>query len=316
MPDKEAGQFSPGKNRAGLPEGLSGDPYVIRYPALVAIADEHGAAVELVEFFDCLGGAMWSKHHYARSPVVRSVRNCGPTMRYLLRPGSADLDLQGSSFPAGICGAAVGDDEIEISYVGLGGGGVGAATCRSFAGGVTRCRTDPAGGGKKAGSTVWLPRRQRILIGVDDTDTPDEGATWTLTHNIARAVEDEESRYLSHTIVQLFPVPYRTKNCVAIVCEFASSDPEALVDGYRRLLERYTLSDDTGMAVFTGFDPSPLLPFGRMVKRGEVRRDLIPRIQEGSLELILEGRGIIGAVAALPFYTSYEEALSLWTGSD
>jgi hypothetical protein len=67
--------------------------------------------------------------------------------------------------------------------------------------------------------------------------------------------------------------------------------------------------------VFTGFDPSPLLPFGRMVKRGEVRRDLIPEVREGSLDLILDGRGIIGAVAALPFYTSYEEALSLWTGS-
>jgi methanogenesis imperfect marker protein 11 len=236
-------------------------------------------------------------------------------MRYLLNPGQADLDLQGSKFPAGICGAAVGDDEIEISYVGIGGGGVGAASCRSFAGGVTRCRTDPAGGGKKAGSTVWLPRRQRVLIGVDDTDTPEEGATWTLTHNIARAVEDEASRYLSHTIVQLFPVPYRTKNCVSIVVEFASSEPAVLADRFRRLLERYTLSGETGMAVFTGFDPSALLPFGRMVKRGEVRRELIPGDGGGNLDLILEGRGIIGAVAALPFYTRYEEALSLWTGS-
>jgi methanogenesis imperfect marker protein 11 len=315
MPDREGERFSPSGKDAGMPEGIPGDPYIIRYPGIVAVADENGSAVELVEFFDCIGGAMWSKHHYAQSPVVRSVRNCGPTMRYLLNPGRADLDLQGSRFPAGICGAAVDSDEIEISYVGIGGGGVGAASCRSFAGGVTRCRTDPAGGGRKAGSTVWLPRRQRVLIGVDDTDTPDEGATWTLTHNIARAVEDETSRYLSHTIVQLFPVPYRTKNCVSIVCEFASSDPAVLVDRYRRLLERYTLSGDTGMAVFTGFDPSPLLPFGRMVKRGEVRRDLIPEVREGSLDLILEGRGIIGAVAALPFYTSYEEALSLWTGS-
>ena len=314
MPDRTAERLIPGSgpvNRGDIP----GDPYIIQYPGIVAVTDENGRAIELIEFFDCLGGAMWSKHHYAQSPVVRSVRNCGPTMRYLLHPGQADLDLQGSKFPAGICGAAVQDDEIEISYVGIGGGGVGAASCRSFAGGVTRCRSDHAGGGKKAGSTVWLPRRQRVLIGVDDTDTPDEGATWTLTHNIARAVEDDASRYLSHTIVQLFPVPYRTKNCVSIVVEFASSEPGILVERYRDLLERYTLSDDTGMAVFTGFDPIPLLQFGRLVKRGEVRRDLIPRIADGSLDLILEGRGIIGAVAALPFFTSYEEALSLWTGS-
>jgi methanogenesis imperfect marker protein 11 len=291
------------------------DPYIVQYPMIVAVADEQGTAVELVEFFDCIGGAMWSKHHYAQSPVVQSVRNCGSTMRYLLNPGNADLDLQGSRFPAGICGAGVDDNEIEISYIGLGGGGVGASACRSFAGGVLRCRNDPSGGGKRAGSTIWLPRRQRVLIGIDDTDTPDDGATWTLAHNIARAVEDDASRYLSHTIVQLYPVPYRTKNCVSIVCEFASSEPAMLVDRFRRLLERYTLSEDTGMAVFTGFDPLALLPFGWAVKNGEVRKDLIPDSGGGELELILEGRGIIGAVAALPFFTQYEEALLLWTGS-
>jgi methanogenesis imperfect marker protein 11 len=157
---------------------------------------------------------------------------------------------------------------------------------------------------------------QRVLIGVDDTDTPEKGATWTLAHNIARAVEDETSRYLSHTIVQLFPVSYRTKNCVSIVCEFASSKPRQLIDRFRIMLERYTLSEETGMAVFTGFDPSQLLPFAWMVKKGEIRRDLLPVSREGSLELVLEGRGIIGAVAAIPFYTRFEEALSLWTGPD
>jgi methanogenesis imperfect marker protein 11 len=291
------------------------DPYLIQYPYITAVADDKGTVIELIEVFECIGGAMWSKYHYTKSPVVRSARNCGSTMRYLLEPGSADLNLQGSRFPAGICGVGVEDDEIEISYIGLGGGGVGASGCRSFAGGVNRCLSDPSGGGKRAGSTIWVPRRQRVLIGIDDTDTPDEGATWTLAHNIARAVEDESSRYLSHTIVQLFPVPYRTKNCVSIVCEFASSEPETLGNRFRRLLERYTLSDDTGMAVYTGFDPGALLPFGWAVKKGEVRKDLIPDIGEGKLELTLEGRGIIGAVAALPFFTRYEEALLLWTGS-
>jgi len=258
---------SPQKPERGINEELLNDPYIIQYPMIVAVADEQGIAIELIEFFDCIGGAMWSKHHYAQSPVVQSVRNCGSTMRYLLNPGTANLDLQGSRFPAGICGAGVTDNEIEISYVGLGGGGVGASACRSFAGGVLRCQNDPSGGGKRAGSTIWLPRRQRVLIGIDDTDTPDDGATWTLAHNIARAVENDESRYLSHTIVQLYPVPYRTKNCVSIVCEFASSEPAMLVNRFRRLLERYTLSDDTGMAVFTGFDPLALLPFGWAVKR-------------------------------------------------
>ena len=197
----------------------------------------------------------------------------------------------------------------------MGGGGVGAAACRSDAQGVLRSRCDESGGGKVAGATIWLTRRQRVLIGVDDTDTPDEGATWTLVHNIARAVEDEQSVYLSHTIVQLFPVPYRTKNCVSIVVEFATTDTWGLTERFRQLLEQYTLSQKTGMAVYTGFTPSEeLLAYGRNVKRGEIEPGVTGRLDDKNLRIIMNGRGIIGAVAAIPFYTRYEEALELCSG--
>jgi len=197
----------------------------------------------------------------------------------------------------------------------MGGGGVGATACRADARGVLRSRSDDSGGGKIAEATIWLPRRQRVLIGVDDTDTPEDGATWTLVHNIAKAVEDEQSAYLSHTIVQLFPVPYRTKNCVSLVAEFATTEPERLIARFHRLLERYTLSEKTGMAAYTGFSPSEaLLAFGRKVKRGEVDPGLFRSINDDRLEIVMNGRGIIGAVAALPFFTRYEEALDLCDG--
>jgi len=291
------------------------DPYTIRYPQIVAVADESAEQVELVEFFDCTGGAMWVKRHYAQSPLVRAVRTVGATNRYLLSAGSADLALEGSVFPAGIAAVAVEGDEITVTYRGLGGGGVGASICRATARGVVRCESDPAGGGRLAGSTIWLPRRERVIIGIDDTDTPEEGATWTLAHNIARAVENDRSRYLSHTIVQLYPVPYRTKNCVAIACEFATSDPAGLVRHYRDYLEEYTLSEETGMAVWRGFDPSPLEEFGGRVKRGEVSPGDLAALDDSRLSIVMDGRGAIGAVAAIPFYTRYEEALALWNGS-
>jgi methanogenesis imperfect marker protein 11 len=291
------------------------EPYVIHYPRIVAVADATGSQVELIEFFDCLGGAMWSKHHYAQSPLVKNVHCAGQTMRYLLTPGTVDLALEGSRFPAGISSCVVDTSEIAITYIGMGGGGVGATTCRTDAAGVLRSRSDESGGGKVAGSTIWLPRRQRILIGVDDTDTPDQGATWTLVHNIARAVEDEQSVYLSHTIVQLFPVPYRTKNCVSLVAEFATTDAQGLVDRFRRLLEKYTLSEKTGMAVYTAFSPSAkLLEYGRKVKRGEIAPGVLERLDDKDLRIEMNGRGIIGAVAAIPFYTRFEEALELCSG--
>ncbi len=234
-----------------------------------------------------------------------------------LEPGKVDLALEGSRFPAGISACILDDREIAITYIGMGGGGVGAAACRSDAAGVLRSRSDPAGGGKVAGATIWLPRMQRVLIGVDDTDTPEEGATWTLVHNISRAVEDERSVYLSHTIVQLYPVPYRTKNCVGLVAEFATSDPEVLVSRFHKLLEQYTLSDKTGMAVYTGFAPSDeLLAYGRKVKRGEVTAGLLADVHDPDLRIVMNGRGIVGAVAALPFFTNYDEALELCSGKN
>jgi len=291
------------------------EPYVIHYPRIVAVADDDGEKVELIEFFDCIGGAMWSKHHYAQSPIVQDVRCVGSTMRYSLKTGIVDLALEGSRFPAGISACTTDESEIAVTYIGMGGGGVGAAACRSDAAGVLRSKSDPSGGGKVASATIWLPRMQRVLIGVDDTDTPEEGATWTLVHNVARAVENEHSIYLSHTIVQLFPVPYRTKNCVGLVAEFATNDPEGLVERFHRLLERYTLSGKTGMAVYTGFTPSDeLLTYGRKVKRGEVDAGLLDKIGDSRLRVVMNGRGLVGAVAAIPFYTNYEEALALCNG--
>jgi methanogenesis imperfect marker protein 11 len=293
------------------------EPYVIHYPRIVALADDTNSTVELVEFFDCIGGAMWSKCHYVQSPLVHDVRCIGPTMRYMLETGSVDLALEGSRFPAGISSCSVDGAEIAITYIGMGGGGVGAAACRSDALGVLRSRSDPAGGGKVAGATIWLPRMQRVLIGVDDTDTPEEGATWTLVHNIARTVADERSVYLSHTIVQLYPVPYRTKNCVGLVAEFATNDAETLINRFHSLLEKYTLSQKTGMAVYTGFTPSKeLLEYGRKVKRGEVTDDLLAAIKDPDLRIIMNGRGIVGAVAAIPFFTRYDEALELCSGKN
>ncbi|HDQ08438.1 MAG TPA: DUF1743 domain-containing protein [Methanoculleus sp.] len=289
------------------------EPYTISYPDITAVADKEGGTVELIETFDCAGGALWAGHHYRRSPLVREIRVVGRTQRFLLETGCVNLELVGSHFPAGISAVEVTDDEIGISYRGMGGGGVGASVCRATAHGVLRADADPSGGGREAGSRIWLPRRERVIIGVDDTDTPEEGATWTLAHNISRAMEDEATRYLSHTIVQLFPVPYRTKNCVGLACEFATSDADGLITRFAALLEKYTLSEDTGMAAFRDFDPAPLRPFGWSVKRGEVARDDLEAIRP-LLDIRMEGRGIIGAAAAIPFATRYEEALLLCSG--
>lgn len=293
------------------------DPYIIHYPWIAAVSSPDGSQVELIECFDCIGGAMWVKKHYSQSPLVESVRTVGSMNRYLLRTGIVDLNLEGSRFPAGISGVTVTEDLITISYVGMGGGGVGATICRATAAGVLSSEYEDSGGGKVAGSTIVLPRLSRVLIGVDDTDTPQQGATWTLVHNIARKVANDPGiagihRYLSHTIVQLFPVPFRTKNCVGVVAEFATNKPDALISLFRTYLLKYTLSSETGMAAFTGFSPDRLRTYGEQVKKGQVEPDSALSLAGEDLQIVIAGRGITGAVAAIPFYSAYDEALTLY----
>jgi tRNA(Ile2) C34 agmatinyltransferase TiaS len=80
---------------------------------------------------------------------------------------------------------------------------------------------------------------------VDDTDSKTSGATWTLIHNIASKVDRPEARYVSHALVQLFPVPTKTQNCVSTAVEFAClpGKEEGMLKDFKALLEKYTVSE-------------------------------------------------------------------------
>ena len=68
------------------------------------------------------------------------------------------------------------------------------------------------------------------------------------------------------------------------------------------------------MQFTTGFTPSAgLLAYGRKVKRGEVEPDLVRTIDDPHLRIVMNGKEITGAVAALPLYR-FEEALELCNG--
>lgn len=289
-----------------------GDPYVVAYRQIHALADESGERVELLERSSCYGGSAWARYHYSHGPLVCSSRNIGDWFRYILRPGRADLDLISSRRSAGIESVLVREKEVEITYAGLGGGGVGATLTRARADDVLRYQVTESGGGRIARGTIVLPRRERLVVGVDDTDSRTTGATWTLIHNIAQKVERAQARYISHSLVQLFPVPAKTQNCVSTAVEFAclpGQHGDMLAD-FRELLERYSVSDETGMAVFRGFDPSCLMPYAMRCRRERVRyEDALSAAREAGVDVLLGGRGLIGALAAIPFFGRADESV-------
>ncbi|MGZ4911299.1 MAG: methanogenesis marker protein 11 [Halobacteriota archaeon] len=286
-------------------------PWIVPYKDIVAVAGT--GCIELIETTNCYGGAAWARYHYTQaSPLIVASRVLGNTTRYLIKEGTSHLNLRASVSAGGIESIELLKDTIKVTYAGLGGGGVGATMCRALANDVIDYDLTPAGGSKLSRGTLTLPRRSRIIIGVDDTDTKKEGATWSLVNNIAAMVDSESLRYVSHAIVQLFPVKAKTKNCVATVVEFAGLDDEKPINKFKKLLEELSLSDKTGMAVLKSFSAECLLDFGNATRSGEVSISTATEAANvAGVEVCLDGRGIIGAVAALPFFSQSDESVKL-----
>jgi methanogenesis imperfect marker protein 11 len=277
--------------------------WVVPYKNIVAVYNGDGY-VEIVEQTNCFGGACWAEYHFMRtSPLIVSVRNIGNTMRYLTRIGKEELNLTPSVAAAGIEAVEVNDDTISITYAGLGGGGVGTTISRALAEDVIDYDYTEIGGSRRSKGTIVLPKRKRVLIGVDDTDTKEEGATWSLVHNIAAELSGKNAYYISHSIVQLYPVPFKTQNCVSTVVEFACLDENKLVRDFEALLRKYTLSAETGMAALVRFDAESLRDYGRLVKQKQIPRETAEKAAvEAGADVLINGRGLIGALASLPYF--------------
>lgn len=290
------------------------DPYNIHYKGIYAVADSKNELVEIIEHSSCYGGSAWALYHYSKSPIVIKSRSVGDMMRYLVRVGKSPLSLQSSVAAAGIESVLVNDDEIEITYSGLGGGGVGATTCRAYADGILRCNITESGGGKRASGTIVVPRRERVLIGIDNTDSKELGATWTLAHNIGAAVDSLSHKYISHTLVQLYPVPDKTQNCVATVLEFACIEgaKEDLIEKIKEGLLEYSVSSETGMVALSDFDAGALMEYSKRCRSGMISKELTDKTaKENGVKICIDGKGIIGALAALPWFSRNDESVYL-----
>lgn len=295
-------------------------PWVSPYSRVVAMTD--GELVELHEFHArerCYGGASWEVLHYPRvSDLVLWARREGARNIFVLKPGKTELKL----IP-GVAGAGIEEvkltDRIEITYAGLAGGGIAATVCRGMAEDVDGIEIVELGGGAKLGKAkIRLKKYSKVVIGVDDTDNKEKGATWALVNEIAYKLEKAGiGHYLLHTITQLYTKnPAKTTNCVSISATFATEKPEELVKAFRKELEKTTLSENTAMVVYRKIAiPEKLIKYGEKVKSQLVELEEAKKIAEelGIETIVITGeRGLIGAVAALAFSNSPEEAVKIY----
>ena len=295
------------------------DPWIAPYKKVLTMVE--GDMVELVEYHPCVCGSEWMIYQYKRSSnLVLDSKRDGDKHTYLLKVGKSDMGLKPSFNAAGIEEVSVDGDEVRVVHAGLAGAGVGAAMCRGMADGVKRVELYDVGGGSKVGrAAVVTPVLEKVVLGIDDTDTKSEGATWTLANNVGMELSKMGFQYLDHVTVQLYPHnPNKTQNCVAIALVFAvkPGEKDKLVKMACEMLKKHTLSDDTAMAVLEGVTvPEKLREYGEAAKKSMIYLEETQKVaRELGIELVevTGAQGEIGALAALGLYNDVKEAVKVY----
>ena len=295
------------------------DPWVAPYQKVLTMVD--GDKVEIVEYHPCISGSHWLVHQYKNnSELIDDAYRDGNKHVYLCHVGCAPLDLKASFNAAGIDEIVIEGDEVKVTHGGLAGAGVGAGRCRGMGEGVKYIELIESGGGSKVGKArVVTPKLKKVVIGIDDTDVKDAGATWTMAHNLGVELKGEGFEYLDHVIVQLYPHnPHKTQNCVSIALTFAvpENKKEDLIKRTIEILKRDTLSDKTAIAVLEGLEvPDKLRQYSIATKSGMMDIETAKKTaEELGIDLIAVSgeQGKIGALAALGLYNDVEEAVKVY----
>jgi len=311
-------------SREELFEKTKGLSWVFPYNELLASYDPKFDIVELVEDYAPPNGLFaeaWRSLHFKNtSPLVVGARREGTKTIFRLKQGKSELNLKPSFAPIGIEEVEVKGDEISITYSGYAGGGVSACYCRGLAEGVKRVEIIQEGGGNKFGKArIVLPRLERHIVSVDDTDNADEGATYALVHNIAMKLNSKDTRYFTHVNAQLFPEnPFKTKNCMSTAVSFVSKPGNAktIASFFEKELKKHSLSDNTGMVVFEGvIMPEEIKNYALQAKKCFLTSitevlEICRRNNVNAFEVTGQ-KGLIGALAGLGMHDNPEFAASL-----
>lgn len=300
--------------------------WVFAYEELLAAYDEKNKLVMLIEdYMKGVYAEAWRVYHFPRtSPLVTYARREGTKSIFYLKEGQANLKLIPSFAPIGIKKVKVTNTEIEILYSGIGGGGVSASYCRGLAKGVKKIKIIKEAGGNKHGeAAVILPRYHHLIIGVDDTDTEKEGATYALVHNIADKISNgKDIRYISHVNTQLYPDnPSKTKNCMSTSVGILLKPglERKVINFFKENLKKGTLSPNTSMVVLRGFYiPKELKVFSKRLRTSFFKNINYVKKLAGELEIetyeITGEKGLIGALGAISMHNNPDLAASLPPG--
>lgn len=305
------------------PEEVEGKYGRMFCKSFLTLVDEENGIAQIVERCSSQGPAEWDVVNRRRTGgVIDCIRMSSDMIVMDTVIGERELNFGPVSEDVGgqgIKSLKVEGDEVRTTWYGIAGASVGIGACIPQCRDVIRTEYPDdfkMGGAFRANVDIITPKMVRVIVGVDDTDTKEKGASWVTSMKLG--LECPIGRFIEHKIIQLNPkAPNKTTNCCSTAVSFAVRDEEVpkLIEYVVDFVKGETFSDDTVVTVFQGLRiPDALREFGWSCKSVLYKpEDAIRVAEENGVQIIsVTGMGgVIGAVAAIGCFDLGEKAAGI-----
>ena len=305
------------------PEEVEGKYGRMFCKSFLTLVDEENGIAQIVERCSSQGPAEWDVVNRRRTGgVIDCIRMSSDMIVMDAVIGERELNFGPVSEDVGgqgIKSLKVEGDEVRTTWYGIAGASVGIGACIPQCRDVIRTEYPDdfkMGGAFRANVDIITPKMVRVIVGVDDTDTKERGASWVTSMKLG--LECPIGRFIEHKIIQLNPkAPNKTTNCCSTAVSFAVREEEVpkLIEYVVDFVKGETFSDDTVVTVFQGLRiPDALREFGWSCKSVLYKpEDAIRVAEENGVQIIsVTGMGgVIGAVAAIGCFDLGEKAAGI-----
>ena len=305
------------------PEEVEGKYGRMFCKSFLTLVDEENGIAQIVERCSSQGPAEWDVVNRRRTGgVIDCIRMSSDMIVMDTVIGERELNFGPVSEDVGgqgIKSLKVEGDEVRTTWYGIAGASVGIGACIPQCRDVIRTEYPDdfkMGGAFRANVDIITPKMVRVIVGVDDTDTKEKGASWVTSMKLG--LECPIGRVIEHKIIQLNPkAPNKTTNCCSTAVSFAVREEEVpkLIEYVVDFVKGETFSDDTVVTVFQGLRiPDALREFGWSCKSVLYKpEDAIRVAEENGVQIIsVTGMGgVIGAVAAIGCFDLGEKAAGI-----
>ena len=263
-----------------------------------------GGEVEI--YHECMSGgcAAFCEFHHARAGgALQSVRRDGTLLRERAVLGRRDVAVGLDPAPAvGIVGVFHEGDYIRQHIRCIGGPAYSLTDMMSFAEGV--CGVTVRREGAVVEGEVITRALAYVAIGIDDTDTGSEGATFALALALLQHLAKLDGVMpIGHRVAMLNPrLEGRTagNSCSCIELAVEPGMVARVEESAVRFVAGEAASAEWGIAVRQGFRvPDDLRAYGRSAREAVLTREAAGITAERFGARLHGGRGVIGALAAV-----------------